>query len=163
MKKLLLILVLIIILTSCITTGDTDTVLEDIAWSTVELLYDYQGYTLAVYDFESEDDDDGELISYIRQILTTEIANAALYEDVDIGVLSRKNIDGLMKEQAFQMSDLADDESRVEFGRLLGADLIMTGSIAWMDEDLCSINFQIIEVESGLVIGGFTEEFYTGE
>ncbi|MBI9108288.1 MAG: hypothetical protein JEZ04_16195 [Spirochaetales bacterium] len=161
MKKLLILLTALILLASCATINDTDTVIEDIAWSTVELLQDYEGYTLAVYDFNSEDDD--ELVSYISQTLTVEIANAAMYEEVDIAVLSRKNINELMKEQAFQMSEITDTDSQVEFGRLLGADLIMTGSLSWEDEDVCSLNIQIIEVESGIIVGGFSEDFYVGK
>jgi len=163
MKKLLILFTVSALFLSCVTTRDTDYVIEDIAWSTIDLLQEYEGYTLAVYDFNSEDDDDAELIRYIRQVLTTEIANAASYEEVELGVLSRQNIEQLMKEQAFQLSDVSDQETQVEFGRILGADLIMTGSLTWVDEDVYNLNTQIIEVESGIVIGGFSEEFYTGE
>lgn len=163
MKKLVLILTVMIVLASCVTVDDADTVLEYISWDTVDLLSSYEGYSLAVYDFISEYEEDEELVNYIRQTLTTEIANAAMYDEVDISVLGRQNMDELMEEQAFQMSELADEESQVEFGRILGADLIMTGTLTWMDEDYCSINAQIIEVESGIVLGGFTESIYFGE
>lgn len=64
-----------------------------------------------------------------------------------------------MEEQSFQLSDLVDESTQVKIGKLLGADLILSGQLNWVSEDTCHLNAQIIEVESGVVLGGFGYDF----
>ena len=158
MKKIISLIILVIILAGCVTTEDPAVILEDISWEMAESLAEYDGYTLAVYPFNSPDEDDGELIEYIRQILTTGIANASAEMDSGIGVLSRRNLDQLLEEQAFQLSDIADEESQIEIGAILGAELIVTGDLNWTGENTTALNIQIIETETAIVIGGWIAE-----
>jgi len=159
MKKLV-IFILISILVSCASTKYVDVVIEDAAWSTLEVLENVSDKTLAVYYFTSADDDDADLSEYVRRGLTTEIANAILYEELDIKVISRQQLDQIMEEQSFQLSDLVDEGTQVEIGELLGADLILAGQLDWINEDTCHLNAQIIEVETGIVLGGFVYDFW---
>jgi len=159
MKKII-IFVLISILLSCASTQHVDVVLEDAAWSTLDVLQNISDKTLAVYYFTSADDDDTELSEYIRRGLTTEIANAIMYDELDLKVISRQQLDQIMEEQSFQLSDLVDEGTQVEIGELLGADLILAGQLTWIDEETCHINAQVIEVETGVVLGGFVYDFW---
>ena len=159
MKKII-IFILISILISCASTKYVDVVIEDAAWSTLEVMQNVSDKTLAVYYFTFADDDDADLSEYVRRGLTTEIANAILYEDLDIRVISRQQLDQIIEEQSFQLSDLVDEGTQVDIGRLLGADLILVGQLNWISEDTCHLNAQIIEVETSVVLGGFVYDFW---
>jgi len=159
MKKII-IFTLISILLSCASTQYVDVVVEDAAWTTLDILANVSDKTLAVYYFTSSDEDDEELSEYVRRGLTTEIANAIMYDELDLKVISRQQLDQIMEEQSFQLSDLVDEGTQVEIGELLGADLILAGQLTWIDEETCHINAQIIEVETGVVLGGFVYDFW---
>ncbi len=153
------ILVVISILMSCTSVKSINEVIENAAWNTLDILENVSGKTLAVYYFTSDEEDDDDLSEYLRNGLTTEIANAFLDEEVDIKVLNRQQLDQIMKEQSFQLSDLVDEGTQVEIGKLLGADLILAGQFNWIDESTCHLNAQVIEVETGIVLGGFVYDF----
>jgi TolB-like protein len=159
MKKII-IFMLISILLSCASTQYVDVVVEDAAWTTLDILANISDKTLAVYYFTSSDEDDTELSEYIRRGLTTEIANAIMYDELDLKVISRQQLDQIMEEQSFQLSDLVDENTQVSIGELLGADLILAGQLTWIDEETCHINAQVIEVETGVVLGGFVYDFW---
>ncbi len=159
MKKII-IFIFISMLISCASTKYVDVVIEDAAWSTLDIMQNVSDKTLAVYYFTSADDDEADLSEYLRRGLTTEIANAILYEDLDIKVISRQQLDHIMEEQSFQLSDLVDEGTQVDIGRLLGADLILAGQLDWISEDVCHLNAQVIEVETGVVLGGFVYDFW---
>ena len=159
MKKII-IFIFISMLISCASTKYVDVVIEDAAWSTLDVLQNVSDKTLVVYYFTSADDDDADLSEYVRRGLTTEIANAILYEDLDIKVISRQLLDQIMEEQSFQLSDLVDEGTQVDIGRLLGADLILSGQLDWISEDTYHLNAQIIDVETSVVLGGFVYDFW---
>ena len=158
MKKII-IFIFISMLISCASTKYVDVVIEDAAWSTLDVLQNVSDKTLVVYYFTSADDD-ADLSEYVRRGLTTEIANAILYEDLDIKVISRQLLDQIMEEQSFQLSDLVDEGTQVDIGRLLGADLILSGQLDWISEDTYHLNAQIIDVETSVVLGGFVYDFW---
>ena len=159
MKKIV-IFVIISILMSCASTQYVDVVIEDAAWTTLDILGEESNRTLAVYYFTSSDEADKNLSDYIRQGLTTEIANAVLYEEMNVKVISRQQLDQLMAEQSFQLSDLVDEGTQVEIGQLLGADLILAGQLNRVDEEIYHLNAQVIEVQTGVVLGGFAYDFW---
>ncbi|MBI9105039.1 MAG: hypothetical protein JEY99_21670 [Spirochaetales bacterium] len=163
MKKTatLMILILILIIVSCATTQHVDYIIEDAAWSAVDALEKNPGKTLAVYYFTSSDENDAELSKYISQGLTTQIANTIAEEELDIKIISRQMLDQIMAEQSFQLSDLVDETTQTEVGKILGADLIMAGQLSWIDDETCHLNAQIIEIETGVVLGGFLYDFWT--
>ena len=86
------------------------------------------------------------------------VANAVREEGMDITVVSRRNLDQIIEEISFQMSDMADPDSQISLGKQLGADIILTGTITSGDE-YNKINAQLIEVESAVVLGGFLMNF----
>jgi TolB-like protein len=168
MKGLLKILVvsLVIPLAGCasFSGGDEfsniDSLVEDSSWQIVEVLwYSYEDLdtapmkTLAVYYF-LEGDQVSPLSDTLIEGLNTEIANAVSYEGVQVRVVSRTILDQILEELAFQSSDLVDPQTQRSVGKQLGADIVVTGVIGPADQGK-KFNIQLIEVETGVVLGGF--------
>jgi hypothetical protein len=63
-----------------------------------------------------------------------------------------------MAEQSLMVSDLVSEDTQVDIGQLLGADVILVGNIASI-ESYKRINVQILEVQTGSVIGGFVLDY----
>ena len=81
------------------------------------------------------------------------------YEELNAKVVSRQTLDRIIEEVSFQMSDIADEESQVSLGKQLGADIILTGTITPIEGEY-QLNAQLIEVETGVVLGGFIYDFW---
>lgn len=157
---------LVILLAGCasFSGGDEfsniDSLVEDAAWNMVEVLwYSYEDLdtapmkTLAVYYF-LEGDQVSSLSGTLIEGLNTEIANAVAYEGVQVRVVSRTILDQILAELAFQSSDLVDPQTQRSVGKQLGADIVVTGVIGPSDQGK-KFNIQLIEVETGVVLGGF--------
>ncbi len=127
-----------------------DSLVTEIAEQTVSLLTDKVSRTMAVYYF-TVDGRESNISDYLITGLTTEIANLS---DNNTTVVSRQGLDRVMSEQSLMVSDLVSEETQVDIGELLGADVILIGYIVPLG-DFDKINIQIIEVESGTVLGGF--------
>lgn len=123
---------------------------SEIATKTVSLLSDDIPRTMAVYYF-TVDGRKSNISDYLITGLTTEIANLA---GDGITMVSRQGLDRVMSEQSLMVSDLVSEETQVDIGELLGADVILIGYIIPL-EDFDKVNIQIIEVETGTVLGGF--------
>ena len=127
-----------------------DSLVNSIAERTVSLLSGDVSRTMAVYYF-TVDGRESNISDYLITGLTTEIANLSGNETT---VVSRQGLDRVMSEQSLMVSDLVSEETQVSIGALLGADVILIGYIVPLG-DFDKINIQIIEVESGAVLGGF--------
>jgi TolB-like protein len=137
-----------------------DSLAEDASWNTVEVLWNnYDDLdtapmkTMAVYYF-LEGDRVSPLSDTLIDGLTTEIANAVAYEGVQVRVVSRTVLDRILEELSFQNSDLVDPDTQRSVGKQLGADIVVTGVIGPSERGK-RINIQLIEVETGVVLGGF--------
>ncbi|MCX7920207.1 MAG: hypothetical protein N3A72_11520 [bacterium] len=53
----------------------------------------------------------------------------ALFKTNKFDVIERERIDLILKEQKFQQTDMVDESSAVEIGKLLGANVIITGNV----------------------------------
>ncbi len=160
------VLCLVILLSGCasFSGGDEfsniDSLVEDSAWQIVEVLwYSYEDLetapmkTLAVSYF-LEGDQVSPLSDTLIEGLNTEIANAVSYEGVQVRVVSRTILDQILDELAFQSSDLVDPQTQRSVGKQLGADIVVTGVIGPSEQGK-KFNLQLIEVETGIVLGGF--------
>ena len=127
--------------------------LMDILWESYEDLEQCEEKTLAVYYF-TEGQKLSPLSDYLTNGLTTSIANAVNAEDIKVSIVSRKNLDRIIEELAFQNSDLADPDTQLTIGKQLGAGLILTGTVTRVEE-IQKLNIQLIEVETAKVLGGF--------
>lgn len=68
----------------------------------------------------------------------------------DCIVLDRENTDQIVEELLFQTSGLVDDSKAVSIGHMMGADLLITGSITNSVSSL-SIELRLIDIETTLV------------
>ena len=157
MKKILIYTIILSCFLGC-ATKDVDKMMSNAAWDIIEYIPEGESKTLVVYYFLTEDNNT-KISDYITNGLTTEIANAINDEGADIKVVSRKALDQILEELSFQMSDLADQETQVSVGKQLGADIILTGNITPY-YDSYKLNAQLIEIETGVVLGGFIMDFW---
>lgn len=74
-----------------------------------------------------------------------------------IVVVQRARLEEVIREQALQLSGRVADESAVRVGRLTGATVLVTGSVAIAD-GLLRIDAQLLGVEDGTVLGAATAE-----
>jgi len=69
-----------------------------------------------------------------------------------VRVVDRQNITKIVKEYEFQQSDLTDESTAVEIGKLSGADIIVIGSISYVGDNYY-LNIKLISVETAEIIG----------
>jgi formylglycine-generating enzyme required for sulfatase activity len=72
-----------------------------------------------------------------------------LVSDGGISVVSRSELETILREQSFQLSDLVDEESREEAGRFTGAELLVTGHL-FTDRD--ELDLHLTDVESAEIV-----------
>jgi len=98
--------------------------------------------TIAVLDFESIGSEE-HLGKAVSEIMRTELIDTNRYR-----VVERSQINKTISEQKFQKSGLIDDKNAVELGKLLGADLIVIGSVVKIGTSY-TINSRMIETKTG--------------
>lgn len=98
--------------------------------------------SVAVLDFESMGTED-----YLGKAVS-EIMRTALVSNPNYRIVERAQINKAITEQKFQKSGLIDDKSAVEIGKVLGADLIIVGSVVKIG-NAYTINSRLIEVKTG--------------
>jgi len=69
-----------------------------------------------------------------------------------VRVVDRENIAKIVNEYEFQGSDLTDESTAVEIGKLSGADIIVIGSLSSVGE-IFYLNIKLISVETAEIIG----------
>jgi len=86
------------------------------------------------------------LSSVIEDDLSTRLINM-----LPNRIIAKNHIDTVLKELKITRDDVFDSRYRKDFGKLLSADLIVTGTY-WIDNDYVNINIVVIEIESGLAL-----------
>ena len=100
--------------------------------------------TVAILDFESIGSEE-YLGKAVAEIIRTELVETKKFR-----VVERAQIKKALSEQELQMSGAIDDESAVQIGKLLGADLIIVGSVVKIGTSY-TINSRLIDVQTGEV------------
>ncbi|MEE8240821.1 MAG: CsgG/HfaB family protein [Nitrospirales bacterium] len=77
-------------------------------------------------------------------------------------VVQRERLDEIIREQTLQLSGRVSDESSVRVGRLAGATVLVTGSIA-LSGDVLRIDARLVSVEQGILLGTAFAEGRVGE
>lgn len=70
-----------------------------------------------------------------------------------ITLIERKQIESVLKEQQFQLSDLTDDKTSVQIGKLLNADLVLLCSIGKLGSTMI-LTARLLNMETGRVTAG---------
>jgi len=99
--------------------GDIENAVYRAAWAILENLP--ENSTVAVLSIAS---DDPELAEFVIEELVYNIVSTRKYRVVD-----RRSLDAIQSETKFQYSGEVDDNSAVSIGRLLGANVVITGSV----------------------------------
>lgn len=122
--------------------------------------------TLAVSDFTETMAEDGNssrsgyqpetnLVLGGKSKIFVDNLTSALVETNHFNVVERDKLETVLKEQKLGASGLINDSTRVELGKLLQADLILTGSLGKMANGL-AINIKLINVQTGHIISAIS-------
>jgi hypothetical protein len=96
--------------------------------------------SVAVINIASADPEEGE---FAVEELILLLVNAKKYR-----IVERRNIDIIRAEQNFQLSGEVDDDTAVSIGRLIGAALVITGSISLYGA-MKYLRLRALDVETG--------------
>ena len=72
-------------------------------------------------------------------------------------IADRSQLDLIRKEQNFQLNGEVDDKSAVSIGKILGANVIITGKLEGND-NLRRLRLRVLNVQTGQVIGAASEQ-----
>jgi len=98
---------------------------------------------IAIADLVNDDQSVSKLGRYIADKLTPYFSRSEQFS-----VLERAIIDKVIAEQQFQVSAFVDEASTQAFGKLLGAEAILSGSVSELD-DVFYINAKVVGVAYG--------------
>jgi hypothetical protein len=107
---------------------------------------------LALINIASTDEKDGE---FVLDELTDLLVNSKRYSIVD-----RKSLDSLRAERNFQMTGEVDDGSAVDIGKLLGAEIVITGNISGTTDK--RLRIKALGVETARILSMDTQRFSGG-
>lgn len=106
----------------------------------------FAGQTLAILNFNTDQTLNPAQVASFQQRLSSFAAEAQEWV-----LIERNQMDVILNEQGFQQSGVCEKECQIEMGRLLGADLLVMGSIARMGKQW-SITASLVDVASGKVL-----------
>jgi len=89
----------------------------------------------------------------VKEEMLILITNAIIDGIVSTGrfdVIDRMNRDKILKEQGFQLTPVVDERTRVEVGRILGVQKMITGDLSFID-DTYFLSIQLLDVETGKI------------
>ena len=98
--------------------------------------------TIAVVDF------DGKGVSVIEASALTDRFASELFNLGVYRLIERERVGEILEEQGFQQSGCTTAECAVEVGKMLGTELIITGSISKVG-NVFSVSARIVNVETG--------------
>jgi curli biogenesis system outer membrane secretion channel CsgG len=108
------------------------------------------GMRIAILPLRAADRENG---NYAFDTIETIFSNALTYD-----MITRTKIAEIMQEQNFQYSGLVDDNTAVQFGKLLGAQAIIVGDISGVDYTRRLV-FRCLDVETGRILAISSERF----
>jgi TolB-like protein len=106
---------------------------------------------MAITDFEVIRGHDKSIGEVSMESLTTALVNTGQFN-----VVERNKLNTLLKELEIGMTGLTDTDNIKKVGKLLQADIILTGTFADLG-GYWNVNLRLINVSTGLVIAAFEE------
>jgi len=159
MKILSPLLILFLLFAACSSAPESGKATEEMAWELSDQLEEYPPIVLAVGELESLDIPESLQVSF-RNSLGTRLALTLKETDQNHQVVTRDKVDQLYSEQSMALAGLTFQESQLKLGQILGADAIITGTMVLLDDDLYRTSIQIIDTETGVVLGGSSWDFW---
>ena len=101
---------------------------------------------IAVKDFQVIRGRDPTVAQYVQEEVTTALVNSGQFS-----VLERAKIQSVIEELRLSQTGLVDPDQVKKVGALIGADIILTGTLA-ATGDTWTGNLRLIDTESGLII-----------
>ena len=90
-------------------------------------------------------------------VISMESVTTALVNSGQFNVVERKKLETILKELKIGLSGLTDSRTAKEIGKLLQADMILTGSFANLG-GYWNVNLRLINVSTGLIVAAFEEK-----
>jgi len=106
----------------------------------------------AVMELEAKEGVSAGMVSTVSDYLRTQLVNTNKFS-----IVTRENMESILKEQNFQQSGCTSQECIVELGQLLGVRKMFTGSIGKVG-GIYLLNVKIVNVESGKIEKAEAEE-----
>jgi hypothetical protein len=128
--------------------GDIEVALERAANELLAGIED--GATIAVLSVSSRSRETSEFI-------LEELAYI-LVETGSFKVVDRRSLDTIRKEQNFQLTGDVDDDSAVSIGKMLGANIVITGSVSGSDSTR-RLRLKALDVKTAEIIAMASERF----
>lgn len=107
-------------------------------------LYPEEKPRVAILDFTPENTE----TTYARAVRN--IFEISLFKTNKFRILERDKIESILKEQGFQMSGCTDTSCAVEIGRILSADMVVTGSLNKISGYTIAVRF--IDITGGNIL-----------
>jgi Ca-activated chloride channel family protein len=111
-----------------------------------EVVLDLQqvsGGKLAVSGFSHNDGQDSALIALLNEKAVSDLTGLE-----QLRILERSKLEAVLNEQELALSDLVDTENAIQIGRIMAADLLLTGTVIEMTQSVIIFS-RIIDVVSG--------------
>lgn len=159
MYRIIPFFLILLLLSSCVSVLESNRAAEETAWQISDQLKGLPGSTVAVGDLETTDIPDS-LKTTFRNDLSTSLAIAFQETEQDHRVVTRNRVDDVFAEQSMSLQGLTYQEAQIRVGQVLGADILVVGTLIWLEDDLYRSSTQLIETESGVVIGGSSWDFW---
>ncbi len=154
MKKLGIILLVLSFFIPKAFSSDIDKEMEKLSKLLLNSLYDKieepKGIKVAVFEFTYYDGYKSEVTGTIQEKLI-----GYLSKDRNIIVLERQNIGKIFEEKKLEVYGVIDETQGMEFGKLVGADVVVFGTVKDFEEE-SEITGKMVEVKTGRVLGSET-------
>lgn len=98
---------------------------------------------LAVSGFSHNNGQDSALIALLNEKAVSDLAGLE-----QLRILERSKLEAVLTEQELALSDLVDTENAIQIGRIMAADLLLTGTVIEMTQSVIIFS-RIIDVVSG--------------
>lgn len=131
--------------------------LDYLAREIIKGMKDNKKITVAVTEFNWTDGSKHDLEAYIAEELITRLTNLG-----NLTVVERSQLNRAIAELKFNLSDLVDPDHAKEFGKFIGADTILVGTITDMGHKY-KVNGRLIDTEAGEVYGATSASIYHDE
>ena len=107
--------------------------------------------TIAIKDFQVIRGRDTAIAAYIQEDMTTAMVNSGQFN-----VVERFKLESVINELKLEQTGIMDTGQAQKVGKLIGADLILTGTLAQMGKEW-NANLRLINTETGLIIAAINQ------
>lgn len=108
--------------------------------------------TVAIRDFDVIMGGTKEASTYLQEDMPSALVNSGQFN-----VVERQKLQCILEELKLSQMGLIDSSSAKQVGKMLGADLLLTGTLAFVGEK-CNANIRIIDSETGLITAAFNKK-----